>query len=250
MKFLLPFLFFALSVTAEPLLAQFEGKVEYRITTPENPDDEPGNFYLTFTKNRLFIQSDNEMNVMSGLNTNGVLVRSDQNDFIFITGPDEALQINKDDIDGLVSMMNRVQGNSGNSGGESFNWNERVEETGNTQRLHGYETSEFILKGEAPGEYVSVWLTDQIKVDWGLLQKTWDDVGSNQMDSEIPVEMVMNRNSFPLLVEAYEDDRLVMRAESIVVESRNFDRSVTEIPSGVKLMGFSDLMMNMFRQRR
>lgn len=250
MKFLLPLFLFTSFISAEPLFAQFEGKVEYRVTAPEDPRDEPDDFQLTFTKDRLFIHSDNEMNVMSGLNTKGVLVRSDQNDFIFITGPDEALKIDKEDIDGLVTMMNRIQGRSEASEQTAFNWNEQVEETGQTQSLHNYEAREFVLKGEKPGEYVSVWLTDRIKVNWGLLQQTWEDVGSRQVESEIPVEMVMNRNSFPLLVEAYEDDRVVLRAEATRVDSRNFDRSVTEIPSGTKLMGFSDLMMNMFRQRK
>lgn len=249
MKYILPLFLFVFSVSAEPLLAQFEGKIEYRVTSAQQEDDEPNNFHLTFTKNRLFIQSDDEMNVMSGVNTSGVLIRSDENDFIFMTGPDEALKIDKADIENLMTMMNRIQGRTPAAEQKSFDW-ERVEETGKTQNLLGYQATELIIKGETSGEYVSVWLTDQIKVDWGLLQQTWNDVGSKQVDSEVPMEMIMNRNSFPLLVEAYEDNVLTMRAESVRIDNKSFDRSVTEIPPGTTLMGFSDMMMNMFRQKR
>lgn len=249
MKSLLPFILLFFIVPAESLLAQFEGKVEYRITNPQE-NEEPSRLDLTFTNDRLFIRSDSEMNVMSGLSTNAILVRTDQNDFILMTAPDEALQVKKGDLDGLVNLMNRIQGRSAASQTEPFDWNERVVETGNTRNLHGYQTHEFRLNGDQSGNYISVWLTEDIKVNWGLLQQTWDDVGSKQVESEVPVEMVMNRNSFPLLVEAYEDYRVTMRAESIRVESGDFDRSVTEIPSGVRMMGLSELMMNLFRQRR
>lgn len=235
---------------ASPAAAQFEGAVEYRVENLEENDGESTNLNLTFTKDRIFILSEEELDVLSGISTSGVLVRTDYNDFIFLTGENEALQIKKDDLDGLSSMMKRMGGKQDSTKKKSFNWNERVLETGRSQTIHGYPAREFVVKDEDSNGYASIWLTDQIKINWGLLQKTWDDVGSDQTDSEIPVELIMNRNSFPLLIEGYKEEQLVFRVESVSINTGSFDRSVTEIPSGIQLLGFSDLMMNMFRQRR
>jgi len=60
----------------------------------------------------------------------------------------------------------------------------------------------------------------------------------------------MNNTSFPLLVEVHEENEIVMRAEAMSVNNRNFDRSKTEIPSDLNVIGLTDLMMNFFRQQR
>lgn len=247
-KTLLPFLFALICVN--PLLAQFEGTVDYRIENYEEAETETSELSLTFTNNRIFILTDDDVDVMSGLSTSGVLVRSDHNDFVFLTGDNEALQVKKDDIDSMVSLMQRMSGESESNNEESFDWNTRVRETGNTRTIQGYEVKEFVLTDVEADGYASVWLTDQIKINWGLLQETWDDVGSKQSDSDLPIEMIMNRNSFPLLIEGFKEGKRVFKVESTSVNTGSFDRSVTEIPSGITLLGFSDMMMNMFRQRR
>lgn len=190
------------------------------------------------------------MNVMSGVSTNGILVRNDLQDFVFMTGENEALKIAKEDIDALVNLMNRVQGNSERVDQQVFNWDEKVEETGREKSMHGYTVKEFVLNTEKENQFVSVWLTDQINVNWGLLYDAWNTTGSKQLSEQIPIELIMNRRSFPLLIEVYDNDEMVFRAESISVNRQNFDRSKTELSSTVKLIGFTDLMMNMFRQRR
>jgi hypothetical protein len=229
--------------------AQFEGEVNFLIYNP-NETGEATNLDLTFTKNRIYIGSNSSMDVMTGLSANGILVRNDYQDFVFMTEKNEALKIAKSDIDALVNLINRVQGRSDSGEKPQFDWDSKVVETGNRQTIHGYEASEFVLRRDEENEHVSVWLTDAIKVDWGLLNEAWHTTGSKQVGEDIPIELVMNRNSFPLLVEAYRDGQPVFRAESVNISSRNFDRSRTEISSGTKLLGLGDLMMNMFRQRR
>jgi hypothetical protein len=239
-------LFSGFTYTAD---AQFEGEINFLIHNPQEPGDVT-NLDMTFTKNRIFIGSNSSMDVMTGLSAHGILVRNDLQDFVFMTGDNEALKIAKSDIDALVNLINRVQGRTDTAPPNNFDWDQKVVETGNTRTINGYRTSEFMLKRENENEHVSVWLTEAIKVDWGLLNEAWHTTGSKQVGEEIPIELVMNRNSFPLLVEAYRDGQPVFRAESVNVNSRNFDRTKTELSSGTKLLGFGDLMMNMFRQRR
>jgi hypothetical protein len=229
--------------------AQFEGQINFVIYNPQNVQ-EMTNLDMTFTRQRIFIESNSSMDVITGVRANGILVRNDYQDFVFMTGPNEALKIAKSDIDGLVNLMNRVQGKNPEEQRPPFNWDEKVAETGNKRSIHGYETTEFILQGDEENEYISVWLTDRIKINWGLLQETWHTTGAKQVGEEIPIELVMNRTSFPLLVEVYRDDNVVFRARSIEVKESGFDKSKTELSSNTKLLGFADLMMNMFRQRR
>ena len=230
--------------------AQFEGQIDFLIHNYQEGNQEVTNLDLTFSKDRIYIGSNSTRDVMSGLSTNGILVRNDHQDFIFMTGHNEALKVAKSDIDGLVNLINRVQGKTIEGEKKTFNWDENVIETQNTKTIRGYLTREFVLKSDENDGYVSVWLTDEIKVNWGLLNDVWHTTGSKQLGEEIPIELVMNRNSFPLLIEAFNDNNIIIRVESVSVNNRNFDRTKTELSSDYKLLGFADLMMNMFRQRR
>ncbi len=239
-----------LSALPHYVQAQFEGQIDFLIHNYQDGNPEVTNLDMTFAKDRIYLGSQSTLDVMSGLSTNGILVRNDHQDFVFMTGHNEALKVAKSDIDGLVNLINRVQGKAEPEEKTPFRWDEKVVETGNTKTINGYQTREFVLKSDENNGSVSVWLTDQIKVNWGLLNEVWHTTGSKQLGEEIPIELVMNRNSFPLLIEAFEDDVIVLRAESVVVNTRNFDRSKIELSSDLKLLGFADLMMNMFRQRR
>lgn len=243
-------IFLAGVILAQPVSAQFEGQVQYRILNVENGETERTDLNMVFTSERIFIGSSSSLDVMSGLSTNGILVRNDEQDFVFNTAENEAFKIAKYDIDRLVELMNRVSGKSEKDQKQGFDWDNRVQETGRTQQLHGYTVKEFVLREDAADRFVSVWLTDEIKVHWGLLNDAWHTTGRKQLEEDLPIELIMNPNSFPLLIEGYNGNQRVFTAEALSVNNRNFDRSLTELSPNVKLLGLSDLMMSMFRQRR
>lgn len=228
----------------------FEGEISYLIYNPESPLGETTSMSLTFNNNRIFVDSNVSMNVMAGLSARGVLVRNDLQDFILITDEKEGLKVAKTELESLVTLMNRMQGRQEVAERKPFPWDEKVTETGQTRQIHGYTTHEFRLKGDTDDEYISVWLTNGIKVNWGVLLDAWYSTGTLQFDHEIPVEMVMNSNSFPLLIEVFRRDTKVMKAEALSVKRSGFDRSKTSVPSDFKLLGLADLMMNFFRQQR
>jgi hypothetical protein len=244
---LLAFIFILVSSTA---FAQYEGEIDYRIYNPNSGMGDEGHLNLVFTKDRIFVDSNISMNVMAGLQARGILVRNDQDDFVVITTDNEGLKVAKHELESLVALMNRVQGKPDVSQRPSFDWENKVYETGNSRTIQGKDAYEFILRGDVEGEHISVWLTDKIKVNWGLLLDAWYSTGTTQFEHEIPIEMVMNKNSFPLLVEAHKDDQVVFRARAISVNSNQFDRTKTELSSGMKVLGLADLMMNFFRQQR
>lgn len=233
-------------------VTQYQGEINFMIYNPasETGAGEAATMNLVFTRNRIFIDSNISMNVMAGLSARGVLVRNDLQDFILITAENEGLKVAKSELENLVAIMNRIQGRTDTYQRAAFDWENKVTETGRSRVLLGKTSYEFTLKGDEEGEYITIWLTDQIKVDWGLLLDAWYSTGTTQFDHEIPIEMVMNSNSFPLLVEAHKNGEIVFRAQAISENSRNFNRSKTELSSGIKLLGLTDLMMNFFRQQR
>lgn len=242
---------FTLLLISAPSYGQFEGQMNIEIQDRSGGSAEVTQLSLTTTKDRIFIDSAAKVNVVSGLQTDGILIRNDLQDFVFRTDDNEALKVSKDDLDGLIQLINRFQGqSSGSENKKKFDWESRVEETGNTRTFHGYSAKEFTLKGDKENQYVSIWLTDQIKVNWGLLLDFWYESGENFTDSDIPIELVINRNSFPLLVDVYDEDKMVYSASVTGINTDNFDLSVVELSEDVRLIGFSDMMMNMFRQRR
>lgn len=247
-SYLITLLFFIFSLCSNIAFAQFEGEIRFQVYNPDQESEETVQMDMTFTKNRIFIDSNTSMSVMAGLQANGVLVRHDLQDFVVITDQQEALQVEKTDLENLITLVNRMKGREEATGSKPFPWEERLVQTGEQKNILGYNSHQFVLKGNTEGEYASVWLTEEITVDWGLLSDAWYAIGSKQLDEEVPIEIVMNNQSFPLLIEAYENNKLVFKAESVSVDENTFDRSKTRLSSDLKVIGLTDLMMNMFRQ--
>lgn len=246
---LLPILSFAFSTSAS---AQFEGKIFFEMQNySENGSAEQTNFSMTASGDRLFISSNRQVETVAGLKTSGLLVRNDLNDFIFHTAPGEALKISKDDIDGLIQLIQRFNRSLPQSEQKAaFDWEKSVIETGNTRSILGYQTAEFQLNLEDADETVSVWVTQDIKVNWGLLMQFWYETGQKIGGDNVPVELVMNRNSFPLLIEVVDNGKTTMSLEARSIDLSGFDRGVLDLSDQTKLLGMSELMINLFRQQR
>jgi hypothetical protein len=240
-------LFFAINTEA---YSQFEGEIKFQVEDYTSSNPEQAGFTFTATHNRLFLSSEQDIDVIAGLRANGLLVRNDHKDFIFNTDADEALKVSKDDLDSLMNLIERFSGASKNGEPEKFDWQTGVEETGNTRSHLGYDLHEFRLKGENDQQFASIWLTDQIKVRWGLMVDVWNTAGPRFSESELPIELIMNPHSFPLLVEVFDNGQLVYKAESTHINTDTFDRSDLDLSDDKKLLGLTELMMNMFRQRR
>jgi hypothetical protein len=241
-------LFLILTIQPDQANAQFEGEIVFRAYEPESTMQT--NRYLQFiaTPNRIYLNSESQYKVFAGLDADGFLVRNDQNDFVFLSGESDALRISKDDVNSLTNLMQRMTGSSGNS--NQFDWEGRFRETGETETISGHRAEKFEVYEEDTNNYISVWLTDEVKVNWGILEETWHQSMSKIVDMDLPIEMIMNRNSFPLKIEYYRDNRLETVVEAVRVQRRSIDQALVEIPDGVKMLGIADLMMRMMRDRR
>jgi len=229
--------------------AQFEGQILFRAYEPDIIENTYREMEFTATEQRIQMKSDNHYKVFAGLDANTFLVRNDKNDFVFISGDSDALRISRDDVDGLSNLIQRIQGSS-NSEIQQFDWDGQLEQTGETKNILGYNTEQIKVYQQDSNSYISVWLTEDIKINWGILQDTWHLSMAGFVDIDLPIEVFMNRNSFPLMIEYYEDGHLATLVEATRINRGRVDQEVVEIPGGVKMMGITELMMRMMRDRR
>ena len=236
-----------IGIMATPAYSQFEGEITFTLEQFGPVESEITRFKVTSFNDRIYIASEADVNVITGLKSDGLLVRNDLQDFVFNTGENQALKVTKADLDGLMNMIERFSGQSQTSAGGQSNWKNRIIETDNTKQHLGYDIKEIRLLGETVDQYVSIWLTEDIKMMWGIMTNVWNRAGNRFLDPEFPIELVMNSNSFPLLVEVIDNGRLAAKFESVGVETGNFDRSVLELSDQKRLVSITEVMMNMFR---
>lgn len=229
--------------------AQFEGEIFFRVYEPDRLENPQRDMQFIATPQRIYLKSKDQYRVFSGMDANGFLVRNDRNDFVFISGETDALRISREDVDSLAGLIERVQGSSENQQ-QPFDWDGRLKETGETMTISGYRTEKITVHDAETDNYVSVWLTDQIKINWGILQDTWYNSMSKFVNMDLPIEVIMNRNSFPLKIEFYQDSRLVTVVEAVRINRRSIENQLVDVPEGMNMIGITDLMMRMMRDRR
>lgn len=225
--------------------AQFEGVIEFRSWEPGRVGAGQRSVSVYATPDRLFLESAETYRPFSGMNTDGFLVRNDLNDFVIFSADDPvALKIAKGEVENFNRLAGYLQGSGNVVPGR------RIEVTGRTDRIRDYDVEEVRVHEEEPGNYISVWLTSEIKINWGILQEMWHSTLAGLAPTNLPVQLFMNRNSFPLRIEYYQGGRQTALAEAVSVRAGRVERKKLEIPEGTSQIGFADLMMRMMRERR
>jgi hypothetical protein len=181
---LLAFILFFIS--ADYSHAQFEGKVTYNSYEIKSNGDRVNSdrFTMFVTPDRILLQGDNSYDLMGNIKTEGVLIRLDFEDFVFLTGNDKALKISKTDI---TSMMNMFGGESKSDSNPDSGPDIGYEQTGETQNMNGYACEKFIFYDEDhENNYVEVWMTRDLKFSWGMLAESWGNDIEGMISSDFP----------------------------------------------------------------
>lgn len=225
----------------QPASAQFEGKItfnsyEYSADGTQEKEDE---FTMFITSDRILLQGDKKYEFMGSIQTEGVLVRLDFQDFVFLTGDERALKISKSDI---TSMMNMFS--NGESSSEVAAKSEDIdyERTNETATIKGYKCEKFIFRDEDEvNEHTEVWMTRDLKMNWGMLAEPWGG-GADEIVGSLPTNLVFKENYFPLKVEAFENDNLVSSLEATEVSTSPIAKAMVQVPSGVQVLSFQDYL--------
>jgi hypothetical protein len=244
------FLIFSLFISTGTAFAQFEGQITMDVYSEDDGKIEVSQINLFATPDRIMLKGEENFSVMDQMSTDGLLIRNDMKDFVIMTGKDQALQVTKVEIEGLVEMLSSWGGNSAsedqNMPKTEYSFSDR------TQTILGFETAEMIVTdAENPEKHLSIWLAPDIDINWGMLAERWNNMPDN-IDSEVngvAQEVVFKGKNFPLLVEAVEGNERTTIMKVNNVNRSSVAKAMVEIPAGVSLMSFKDYVFKMMMER-
>ncbi|MEX0724022.1 MAG: hypothetical protein WD053_09095 [Gracilimonas sp.] len=250
-RLLLSTLILVMSAFSTAVYAQFEGQISMNLYNQENGQTEVSELNLYATADRIMIKGEEDFDLMDQMSSDGVLIRNDRKDFVIMTGNNQALQVTKVEIEGLVDMMASWSGDS--SGGSSsdkpktkYSFSDR------TKEINGFEAAEMVVQdAENPEKHLSVWLTPDIDINWGMLGEKWNNMPAD-IDAEIngmTQEVIFKGKNFPMMIEAVDGDKRTKIMEVNSVNRSSVAKAMVEVPSGVTLMSFKDFVFQMMMQQ-
>ncbi len=229
--------------------AQFEGHITMNLYGENNGQKEVSELNLYATADRIMIKGEESLEVMGKVSAGGLLIRNDMKDFIIMTEKDKALQATKTGIESIVEMLFSWSGASESSSSDTPA--AEYEYTDRTKTILGYETTELIVRStEEPENYLSVWLTPGIDINWGMLAEPWKGMPKD-IDKEIngmSQDVIFKGKNFPLMIEVVEGDE-----RQVVMDVKNVNRSsiakaMVEVPSGVQLISLQEYIFSMMME--
>jgi hypothetical protein len=232
------------------LYAQFEGQISMNVYSEDDGEIEVNELNLYATADRIMIKGEENFDVMDKMSTDGLLIRNDLKDFVIMTGKNQALQVTKVEIEGLVEMLASWSGESEKSSSTSsktdYSFSDR------TQTILGYETAEMIVQDtENPEKHLSIWLAPDIDIDWGMMAERWNNMPES-VDAEIngvTQDVIFKGKNFPLLIEAVDGNERTKLMEVSKVNKSSVAKAMVEIPSGITLMSFKDYVFKMMMEQ-
>ncbi len=240
-----------LTVFAANLQAQFEGKIIYTFYEMNDSGERDEEEYFTayITPQRILIQSEESFSMAGSFKTEGLLIRLDKKDFVFLTGDTSAMKITKA---GITSFMNMF--------GEMAKMEHEMEEdmkkdftfknTGEIETFGGYSAKKFVYKSndEENGKAV-IWMTQDININWGMLAEPWGDSVQFMTSGNWPTNSIFQKGYLPLRGTYYEDGK-VAGGFSAVVKRTDLAQSMVQIAPEVTVKSLSEYLFQMMRQQQ
>jgi hypothetical protein len=249
-RFSIPAFALLFLMMASSVHAQFEGQVTMKVYNTDNGQVKTNEINLYATANRIMIKGEEQFDIMDNMTTDGLLIRNDQKDFILMTGENEALQVSKVEIEGMVEMLSSWSGES--SSGSSNSSKTKYRFSDRQMTVLGFEAAEMIVQDtEDPDKHLSIWLTPDIKINWGMLGERWNNMPES-IDREIngvAKEVIFTGQNFPLMIEAVDGQSRTTIMEVSSVNESSVAKAMVELASGVSLMSFKDYVFRMMMQQ-
>lgn len=234
--------FGALFILSQAANAQFEGQISMNIYSFNNGvkgDAEVVNLYTT--QERILIKGEDVINISDGLmEASGILIRSDMQDFVIMMGEKEALRFTKEELEGMFSMISMM------SGGEDAASEIDVDYsyTNEVRTIQGLNATELRVESDKEeGEYLSIWLTNDLDIDWGILAEPWNNVPPSFSGELNQMTQEFKSRNFPLLIEVTKDGKTETVFEVTKVRKSRIAKDMVEMPTGLELMSLQTMIM-------
>ncbi len=242
--------FFALFLVAfiSNSFAQFEGKIDYHINeiNDNGETDDSNTFTLFITSDRILISGEEAYSMAGSLETEGLLIRLDKEDFVLLTGDKQAMSISKAGITSFVNMF----GNAEEMQEETDDVGISFENTGEMKTIEGYTAEKFVFMDEdEPNKKTVVWMTRDLDINWGMLAEPWGNSLRFFTGDNLPSGLIFEKGYFPVRMQHYEDETL--KSEAVAeISSSAVDPSIVQISSDVTVKSLSQYMFQQMREEQ
>ena len=243
-KFYLNTLFFlCIAACVSPLQAQFEGHISMNVYSDnDNGKTSVNQLNMYVTADRIFLKGEDEMNFGDSFNSGGMLIRNDKKDFVVLMENNDALQVTKSEVEGLFKMFLSWGSESSNSNNEEMNF----EYTDRERSINGYKTYELVISGNENDTKMSVWLTPNIDINWGMLAEPWKNLPAeaNRAVNQSR-DAVFTGKNFPMLIEVTGDKGTETVMEVTDINKSSVAKAMVQIPAGMNMISVTELMFKM-----
>ena len=223
--------------------AQFEGQIRMNFYSYSNNGTqlEPNEINLYITDQRILLKSTDEIDIYNGtMKASGLLIRSDAQDFIIMTGHKEALKFTKQELEGMFSMITMLIGDQNQTEETNINYIY----TGKTRTINGFKARELLFENnEDNGSSLSIWLTNELDIDWGILSKPWNNVPSFFSSQMNQITQELKSRNFPLQIEVKENETSTTLFKVVEVNNSRIAKDMVEMPTGLKLISLQELII-------
>jgi len=221
--------------------AQFEGQISMNIYSYDDgvqTDTEILNLYTT--EERILIKGEDVINISDGMmEASGILIRSDMKDFVIMMGEKEALRFTKEELEGMFSMLSMMSGGEPEVNGAENYWY-----TNEVRTIAGQKATELRVESdENKGSYLSIWLTNELDIDWGMLTEPWKNVPSSLSGQVDQMTQEFKSRNFPMLIEVTEKGNTTTLFEVTKVRKSRIAKDMVEMPAGLELISLQTMIM-------
>ncbi len=252
MKKTICFLTLLLTVGSVNVFAQFQGKITYNLyeVNDNGQRAEEENFVAFFTPQRIFIQGEEAVGMPGSIKAEGLLIRLDKKDFVFLTDDNTAFSITKAGITSFMNMFGGMAQKGQQEQDESSQRSFTFKKTGKTKTINGYNVHKFIAKDKSEKNKKGIiWMTQDVNINWGMLSQPWGDSMEFLTEDELPTELILQEGWIPLKATFYEDGN-VEGGFSAMVEETDLAQKKVQLPSDIKVKNLSQYLFQMMRQQQ
>lgn len=222
--------------------AQFEGQISMNLYEQENGKiTDTNELNLFATSERILIKGEDKINISDGLmEASGFLVRGDMQDFVVMMGEDEALRFTKEELEGVFNMLSMFDDGDHDLDMESDN---EFKYTNEVRTIQGLKATELQVWGDDGDGYLSIWLTNELNINWNILTQPWSNVPKGFKKPLDQMTQEFKSSNFPLLIEVHEKNKDYTLFEVTKVKKSRIAKDMVEVPAHVQLVSLQTMLM-------
>ena len=124
------------------------------------------------------------------------------------------------------------------------------EKTGETETINGYASEKFIFTDrENQSDYIAVWMTRDLKFNWGMLAEPWGDDVESMIHGDFPMSLIFEEGYFPLRMESYKSGELITVTEAEEINESSIAKAMVQIPSGVSVLSLQNYLFQQLSEQ-